>query len=110
MQIGQSQESEWLRQTSQLRLAQLDALDQIDALRALLVEFTRRTGQSAASWEQIGAAGLLRQLPVDPTGTPYVLDAATGNISVRSDSPLSPLPTEPVAAPELGGAAPPLPR
>jgi hypothetical protein len=110
LQIGQSPESEWLRQMSQLRLAQLDALDQIDALRALRAEFNRRTGRTATSWEEMGAAGLLRQLPVDPTGTPYSLDAATGEITVRSDSPLSPLPTEPAAAPELKGEAPPLAR
>ena len=109
-QIGQNEESDWLRKTSQLRLAQLDALDQIDALRRVLDEFARRTGRAAASWEQVGAAGLLRAIPVDPSGTPYGLDPATGQISVRRDSALWPLPTEPVAAPELAGAAPPTPK
>lgn len=108
-QIGQNQDSPWLRQTSQLRLAQLDALDQIDALQQILAEFTRRTGQTAKSWEQVRASGLLRGVPVDPAGTPYTL-ALTGAIGVRPDSPLWPLPTEPAAAPELQGATPPVPR
>jgi hypothetical protein len=109
-QIGQNQESDWLRQTSQLRLAQLDALDQIDGLRQVLTEFTSRTGRTAESWEQVGAAGLLRGVPLDPSRTPYALDAATGHIGLRQDSPLWPLPTEPAAAPELNAAAPPVPK
>jgi hypothetical protein len=110
LQIGQNQDSEWLRQTSQLRLAQLDALDQIDTLQRVLTDFTRRTGRTAESWEQIGAAGLLGGVPVDPAGTPYTLDPVTGRIAVRRDSPIWPLPTEPVAAPEMQAVAPSAPR
>ena len=110
IQIGQSEESEWLRSTAQLRLAQLDALDQIDVLRGTLGEFTKRTGRTAASWDELVAAGLLRYAPPDPSGTPYRLEPETGEIRVDRASPLWPLPTEPAAAPELTGAAPPAPR
>jgi hypothetical protein len=111
VQIGQSEESEWLRTTAQMRLAQLDALDQIDIVRKTLQEFTKRSGRAARSWDELISAGLLRRVPPDPSGTPYRLDPQTGDIGVDRTSPLWPLPTEPAAAPELaGGAAPPVPR
>jgi hypothetical protein len=109
-QIGQNEESEWLRRMAQLRLAQLDALDQIDMLTQRVGEFTRRTGQRARSWEQLAAAGAVGGLPLDPSGTPYTLDPQTGRVGVARDSDLWPLPTEPAAAPELKGDAPPVPR
>jgi tetratricopeptide (TPR) repeat protein len=106
-QIGQNEESEWLRATSQLRLAQLDALDQIDVLKRIVGDFTKRTGTRAESWEQLAAAGAVRGLPLDPSGTPYRLDADTGDIGVAEESELWPLPTEPAAAPELKLGPPP---
>jgi tetratricopeptide (TPR) repeat protein len=111
VQIGQSEESEWLRSTAHMRLAQLDALDQIDILRNTLQEFTKRSGRAARSWDELVSAGLLRHVPPDPSGVPYRLDPQTGDVGVDRTSPLWPLPTEPAAAPELaGGAAPPVPR
>jgi tetratricopeptide (TPR) repeat protein len=107
--IGQSEEGEWLKKTSQLRLQQLDALDQIDVLNRLSAEFKRRTGQAARSWEQLIAAGLVRGVPTDPSGTPYRIDPQTGEFGVAADSQLWPLPTEPAAAPELKSATPPVP-
>lgn len=110
MQIGQNEESDWLRKMAQLRLAQLDALDQIDVLQRIVAGFATRTGQRAQSWEQLVAAGAVRGIPIDPAGTPYKLDADTGEIGVRSESELWPLPTEPAAAPELKQEVPPVPR
>jgi tetratricopeptide (TPR) repeat protein len=106
-QIGQNEESEWLRTTSQLRLKQLDALDQIDVLKRIVGDYTKRTGTRAESWEQLAAAGAVRGLPLDPSGTPYRLDAKTGEIGVAEASDLWPLPTEPAAAPELQVEPPP---
>lgn len=106
-QIGQNEESEWLRTTSQLRLKQLDALDQIDVLKRIVGDYTKRTGMRAESWEQLAAAGAVRGLPLDPSGTPYRLDAETGDIGVAEESDLWPLPTEPAAAPELKVGPPP---
>ena len=99
-QIGQSTDA-FLRETSRPRLEQLDALDHIDQLRRIVDEFVRRTGTRPTSWDALAAATVIPGIPMDPSGTPYVLDAATGNILVSRSSPLSPLPTEPAAAPEL---------
>ncbi len=109
VQIAQSGDSEWLQKTSQIRLLQLDALDQIDALQPVLAAFSSRTGRMPRSWEEIAAAGLTRGIPLDPSGTPYRLVPGTGTIGVRSESPLWPLPTEPAAAPELKSGQP-IPR
>ena len=106
-QIGQNEESDWLRRTAQLRLAQLDALDQIDALGRIVTDFTKRTGRMAQSWELLAAAGVVPGVPTDPAGTPYTLDADTGKIGVSRDSELWPLPTEPAAAPEMKRETPP---
>ncbi|HKY22294.1 MAG TPA: hypothetical protein VJM31_13860 [Vicinamibacterales bacterium] len=105
-QLTQS-ESAWLRETSHRRLTQLDALDQIDELQRVSEGFTARAGRNARSWNELVTAGLLRGVPLDPTGTPYLLDAATGDVGLGRGSSLSPLPTEPAAAPEMAASAPP---
>jgi tetratricopeptide (TPR) repeat protein len=97
--LAETEDNDWLRQTAQLRLLQLDAMDQIDALDRVVNEFARLTGKGPTSWEQVAAQGLLRGIPVDPTGTPYTLDFSKGDVNVAPWSRLHPLPTEPVAAP-----------
>jgi tetratricopeptide (TPR) repeat protein len=101
LQMRQNEENDWLRQTAELRLLQLDALDQIDTLERLVQEFARRAGRLPSSWEQMVGAGILQGVPVDPSGTPYTLDFTTGDVTVAAGSKLHPLPTEPKAAPEL---------
>ena len=78
-QIGRTAEDEWLRNEARRRLLQLDAMDQIDQLRALQ------------------RAGRLRGTPIDPTGVPYRLES--GRVTLDPRSPLNPLPTEPVRLP-----------
>lgn len=100
-QLRQTAENDWLRGTAELRLAQLDALDQIDTLRRSVAEFGRRAGRRPWSWEELIASGLIRGIPADPSGTPYTLIPSTGEVTVAAWSKLHPLPTEPAAAPEL---------
>lgn len=105
-QLGQTANSDWLKQTAQLRLMQLAALDTIDALKRVRDTYASRSGKLPESWDQLIAARLLRGVPVDPAGTPYTLNFATGEINVSGYSKLYPLPTEPAAAPELAATAP----
>jgi tetratricopeptide (TPR) repeat protein len=109
-QIGQNEESDWLRTTAQLRLAQLDALDQIDELERIVKQFTTRTGLRPQSWERLASAGVVAGIPVDPSRVPYTLDPDTGKVGVAATSELWPLPTEPAAAPELKRDGVPVPR
>lgn len=98
-QMYEHAEDKWLRENSTLRLAQLDALDQIDRLEALVHLYRQRTGSWPESWDGMAAAGLLAGVPADPAGMPYLLNGQTGRVTVSGWSPLYPLPIEPPAAP-----------
>jgi tetratricopeptide (TPR) repeat protein len=92
--IRQSADNDWLRGDAERRLAQLQALDQIDEMQKRVDAFAARTGQAATSWAALVRAGALPGIPVDPTRTPYDLTAA-GLVRLSQASPLWPLPTEP---------------
>lgn len=90
--LRESADNEWLRNNATFRLAQLDALDAIDQLTAVVAAFRARTGQLPASWDALVRARLLSATPVDPAGAPYVLDPASGAVMLGADSSLNPLP------------------
>jgi tetratricopeptide (TPR) repeat protein len=95
MNLLQTSDNDWVRKSAELRLTQLDALDQIDALTRVRDEFNHRRGRMPETWDDLIKAGLLRAVPVDPAGTPYDLNFHSGEINVSRESKLSPLPTEP---------------
>jgi hypothetical protein len=88
-QIRQSEE-EWLRRTAERSLRQLDALDVIDALQAVISRVPPPDGQY--SWPDLVRRGVVRGIPLDPAGTPYAIDPATGAIAVSDQSALFPMP------------------
>ena len=92
--IRQSAEVDWLRQDAEHRLLQLRALDDIDVLQALVDRVSRAAGQTPVDWAPIVRARLLPAIPLDPSGTPYDLDAG-GRVRVSRTSALFPLPDEP---------------
>jgi hypothetical protein len=87
-----SAETEQQRENAALHLRQLDALDQIDALRRLAGQLEERTGRYPGSWSELVQAGLLPGIPTDPTGTPYVLDPVNRAVAVSEKSKLGRLP------------------
>jgi hypothetical protein len=87
-------EIDWLRQSAERSLAQLDALDQIDSLQKKLKAYRDQNGVPAASWAALIKAGQLPGVPVDPSGTPYEL-TLYGQVQLSVRSPLLPLPKEP---------------
>ena len=92
-QILQS-DQQWLRRAASRALLQLDALDAIDQLRAAVQRFPPPAGQPY-SWEWLQRRGVLRGTAADPTGVPYELDPATGEVNVAKTSDLWPLPDKP---------------
>ena len=68
-------------------------MDQIDQLQAMIRAFQERQGRTPADWSELRAVGYLKGTPVDPTGTPYLLEA--GVVVMDRKSPLAPLPTTP---------------
>jgi tetratricopeptide (TPR) repeat protein len=100
-QIHDTADQDWLRATAEWRLAQLDALDEAEALTRLAQAYRERHPGRLLSWDQLVRAGLLRDVPLDPAGTPFHLGADDGRVEVSGDSPLRPLPAEPAGrAPE----------
>jgi len=85
-------DNDWLRENARLRLAQLDALDQIDEIQAIVRLYASRTGAFPGSLETLVRSGYLRWAPVDPAGTPYAVDSSTGVVTLGPESPLAPLP------------------
>ena len=84
---------EGLRNEAQRRLAQLDAMDQIDQLQAAADAYERRAGRPVADWDDLRRAGYLRGFPADPTGTPYRIQS--GRVTLDETSRLHPLPVQP---------------
>ena len=77
---------------AEARLAQCDALDAIDALNEVVWRFKARTGRPASTWEDLISVGVLRRVPTDPAGVPYVLDLVNEAVRLSEKSPLWPLP------------------
>jgi hypothetical protein len=83
-------DQEWLRRTASRSLMQLDAMDAIDLIQSRVGKYVPRDG--SYSWDGLIRAGVLRGVPADPTGTPFAIDPATGEVSVSHSSPLHPMP------------------
>ena len=92
--IRQAADNDWLRHDADRRLAQLRALDDIDALQSIVNAYVRQRGAAPASWEPIARALGWRRIPADPTGTPYEI-TPEGRVWLSKRSTLAPLPLEP---------------
>jgi hypothetical protein len=99
--IRQSAEIDWMRHEAERRLAQLQALDVIDALQRAADDYASRTGQTP-DWRALARARVVRGVPLDPAGVPYQL-TGDGRVRLSQQSPLWPPPDEP-GAPRRPGA------
>lgn len=92
MQISETADHEWVRQTALRGLQQLDAEEQIDVLLEKVINpFYDERGRFPQSWNELVTAGRLRGIPVDPAGTPYTLNPVSGEVDVSKDSRLWPM-------------------
>jgi len=92
MEIGRTAEIDWFRTQADFRLKQLDAMDGIDVLERAVQIYRERAGAYPGSWSDLIRAGLMRQVPADPTGVPFRLDASNGKVLLDPSSSLNPLP------------------
>jgi hypothetical protein len=92
-QIAKSEEP-WLRRTAERSLLQLQALDMIDQLEAVVQRVPPGPGEPY-TWSALLRRGVLIREPFDPTGAPYAIDPVTGRVAVSKQSPLFPMPEEP---------------
>lgn len=91
--ILEDADQEWLRQTALRWLRQLDALDRMEQLDAMLAQYRERFGPPA-SWLDLIRAGWIPGVPVDPAGHPFELNAIWSTTRLSPQSPLNPLPEE----------------
>jgi len=91
--ILQSAEVDFQRKDAEHRLLQFRALDEIDALQRAVDDYARRTGARPTEWTALARAGVLRGIPIDPTGEPYLL-TSEGKVRLSNASTLGPLPDE----------------
>jgi tetratricopeptide (TPR) repeat protein len=82
----------YIQAVARRSLAQLQALDAIDELRALVEQYTARTGRAPGSWNDLVRAGFLPGLPADPSGQVFHYDPASGAVTISRESSLWPLP------------------
>lgn len=94
---------DYLRGQATHRLAQLDAMEQIEQLTVVLQRFIERERRTPRTWRELAVAERLPAVPTDPTGVPFVFDPAVGRIDVSRKSTLWPLPGE---TPGTGGPPP----
>ncbi len=101
-QLHETADNDWLKSSADRSLAQLDAMDQMDTLAVLIRRYREAAGEAPETWEALRPYGL-RGVPLDPTGTPFVLDTlAPGGVILSPKSSLYPLP--PDMAPGQGSA------
>jgi hypothetical protein len=94
-QLRDTMDVEWFKQNAELRLTQIDAMDVVDELNRASQRFAARQGHPPRTWQELVAGERLRGIPLDPTGVPFELDAATGRVDVSRESSLWPLPVDP---------------
>ncbi|MGI9035344.1 MAG: tetratricopeptide repeat protein [Pyrinomonadaceae bacterium] len=94
-QMFDTAEDEQTRNFAELRFAQVESLDELDAIRAALQNFQKQNNRCAVNWQEISkelravktSDGNLRfdsnGAPLDPTGAPYTLFNKDGACDAR---------------------------
>jgi tetratricopeptide (TPR) repeat protein len=92
--ILETSDVDWLRNSAQHVLLQLQALDEMDAIQSRLDAFAQTRGGPPADWATVVRARVFPGIPVDPSRTAYEL-TSEGRVQLSPSSPLFPLPIEP---------------
>jgi len=85
--IFQSAQDATIRENAKTHLKLLETDDDKEQLDKLLGEYARKNGRGAENIGNLVNVGMLRGLPVDPEGFPYVI-GATGHAELNPKSPL----------------------
>jgi hypothetical protein len=93
-QLYESANNEYARNAARTKLLQLTAIEDIERLQKAIGGFNARRASPVTGWNELLAAGALRGIPRDPSGTPYRLTPES-RVELSPGSPLFPLPIEP---------------
>lgn len=88
----QKSEEKWIRRAADRALLQLDALDELDALRARVDAFYNSQHRYPTGVQDLVQARLLPGPIADPSGTPFEYDTQSNAFRLSDKSPLAPLP------------------
>jgi tetratricopeptide (TPR) repeat protein len=92
-QIRRTADQEYLKKAADHRLVQLDILDELDRLNALIARVEKETRAPLRSWEPLVRRGWLRRNPpLDPSDVPYVIDLRVHRATLSPLSRYFPLP------------------
>jgi tetratricopeptide (TPR) repeat protein len=94
-QLRLTSDTEFMRQAAERRLVQLNTLDLIDRIEPFILRYAEANPYGPLTWDRLVAAGVLRGIPLDPTGVPFDLNPWWGTLAVSETSVLFPMPTEP---------------
>lgn len=72
--VYESSQDSRVRANALKHLAALKAHGNIEQLQNLVAQYRQRFGEYPSSFNEMVAAGVLRSIPVDPSGAPYILD------------------------------------
>lgn len=86
-----SSEQAYIKGAAERGLLQLQALDAIDQLQAIVERYRTATGVPPGGWMDLVRARALAGIPGDPTGEPFAYDPATGTVALSPQSKLAPL-------------------
>jgi FimV-like protein len=86
-------EEEWLQQMATRALLQVDALDMMDRLQAVVRRYPPPEGEPY-SWQQLVRRGVLPAVPIDPTGVAFDINPESGDVTVSRSSSLFPMPAQ----------------
>jgi tetratricopeptide (TPR) repeat protein len=78
--IYEQSDDETIKHMAQLRLLQIDSLDERDRIRRVLADYKEQRGRCPSEWREVAAALRTARLrldgagaPLDPADTPYIL-------------------------------------
>lgn len=83
----------YLQKAATRGLKQLDALEAIDRLQALVAQYQAHEHAYPSGWSDLVRMGLLPGVPVDEAHVPFLYDPESHQVSIDPRSPLVPLPT-----------------
>ena len=71
--IARSAENDAIRHSAQIHLAALDTQEALKKLDGLIALYQQREGRTPRSFQDLVAAGYLRQVPLDPSGERFAI-------------------------------------
>ena len=73
------------RAIARVKVREVQARIDVQALRAAVAAFRNDNGRSPHELAELKRRGYIRDVPIDPSGKPYVYDPHTGNVASAAD-------------------------